>query len=525
MKRLFIFLAASAALSFFVPQAGAQTYSHRIGVPGFTLGGPAIFISATPDGGSIIDAPFRSPLTGEANLLVKTDAAGTIQWQRLRDHAPGDSGQFIPCGIRALPGGGYFESLRGARYLSSTAELYHIAVRTDSTGAISWSNAYKHASMILLNDGFNLQTAGGDFVIGSLIADTAGADSSYYHLVKIDGAGNLLWSRLYNSFSAPKNYMTDLRLCPNGDYLLGGMRYDPQLAATVAVITRTDSAGNLLWSKKYYGSSMLALTDCIALPGGGVVAAGWSGGSVSTLFLLRSDVAGNPVWAHEFILPEPIAPSELRLHPDGGYAISGSSNGVQLGFLMKTDSAGALQWMREFPTAVLNSFDMDNSVFHCAGFDSYTAGLNLAVLRLDSAGRNGCENDLFPLVSPITVSSLPDTFSAPLSMIAMPYTLPETSPALIDTSGCFPQSAPDLPVAEPVIRIGPLPADKAIFVDCSIALDEAGLYDLSGRLLLRKHLPHEKRFLLDVSQLPDGLYLLRLRSKQGVFSRKITVQR
>jgi hypothetical protein len=76
---------------------------------------------------------------------------------------------------------------------------------------------------------------------------------------------------------------------------------------------------------------------------------------------------------------------------------------------------------------------------------------------------------------------------------------------------------------EKVITVHPNPANHYLNINTEVPLEEVGIYTPSGLLLLHKTGSGMKSFELNVAQLPDGLYIMKLGTPYGSVTRKITI--
>jgi hypothetical protein len=76
---------------------------------------------------------------------------------------------------------------------------------------------------------------------------------------------------------------------------------------------------------------------------------------------------------------------------------------------------------------------------------------------------------------------------------------------------------------EKVITVHPNPANHYLNIETEVPLEDVGIFTPSGLLLLHKTGSGMKSFELNVAQLPDGLYIMKLGTSYGSVSRKITI--
>ena len=143
-------------------------------------------------------------------------------------------------------------------------------------------------------------TLDGNYIVSGMAASfTNGINDAY--LMKINPQGNLLWSKVYGGTNDDKfYYVSD---CSDGGFILTGSTNSFGNGSNDLLLVRTDLDGNLLWSNTYGGTG----DDY-----------GW--------YVLQAN--------------------------DGGFLVSGFTNsfghGDFDGYLVKTNSTGALQWAKRF---------------------------------------------------------------------------------------------------------------------------------------------------------------------------------
>jgi hypothetical protein len=147
-------------------------------------------------------------------------------------------------------------------------------------------------------------------------------------------------------------------------------------------VLRTDSSGNLLWSKyfhEHHGGAQFAaeLSDRSVIAGLNID----SGGAV----LARLDSAGNLLWSKSYVRPRGFLHSILP-EADGTFLVTGTTDSLRINlgdqyplwfhptlFLMKLDTSGQLLWAKEYDdsSGVNNYFSLDVSRLIKLADDSY----------------------------------------------------------------------------------------------------------------------------------------------------------
>lgn len=176
---------------------------------------------------------------------------------------------------------------------------------------------------------------------GSLVVNSANESCTF--LTKLDSSYHLLWSK---PITANEN-STLPRLLPlkDGGFLLAGI-IDNQY-----IIVKTDSEGNIQWTKLHSsGAPINYLMAIIQTGDGGFAMAGFGVPVVDGLgwiWFAKTDVVGNLQWSRSISGPIQDCPSTIIETSDGGYVLSDTSYSFvpdQAFFkLIKLDSEGRVQ--------------------------------------------------------------------------------------------------------------------------------------------------------------------------------------
>lgn len=145
----------------------------------------------------------------------------------------------------------------------------------------------------------------------------------------------------------------------NGGYAVAGYTEAHDPAGNFQLFV-TDSAGDTLWSKEYgYGAERLADMKCTN--DGGYILCGY-GVETSVpanswdLYMVKTDSAGNVQWTKNYMFQglNNEYPRAVMQTADGGYAVTGTIDSIgdtRYGFILKVDASGALQWMKKYECA------------------------------------------------------------------------------------------------------------------------------------------------------------------------------
>jgi hypothetical protein len=223
-------------------------------------------VEETPGGGFIIAGRTSSFGNGwRSAYFIRTDADGDTLWTR----AHGGSGKDEAYSVVALAGGGYLAAGYTESYGAGGSDIW--LIRLDAAGDTLWTRTYGGA----LNErGEDIRpTADKGFVI-------AGRSSSFnpplydMYLVRIDAAGDTLWTRTYGGAAMEHAYSVDQAL--DGGFVVAGYTDSFGSGARDAYVVRCDAAGDTLWTKTLGGTSADYGYSAEQIAGGGYMVCGWT---------------------------------------------------------------------------------------------------------------------------------------------------------------------------------------------------------------------------------------------------------
>lgn len=313
----------------------------------------------------------------------------TFQWQQLAGGnvysstkfnavKPTADGGFIAVGnAQGSFSAGDSSYIKGYHY-NIFAAIDAWVVKFSSTGQIQWGRCFGGS----YNDdalGVCLSGDGGYIVSGyaqSTDGDLAGVSTqnNTVWVFKIDGSGNLLWSKnlfSVNSGDESSEAGNDIIATKDGGYMVSGSAYNAPMAkgSVDALLWKLDEYGNTTWTKVFggtgidYGSHVIQLPDkgyiltASAASGNGDLTGDNNNSTDNHFWLVRTDSSGNLLWQK---VPDPTLQSQETIHDfircdDGSYAIVGTDQAdvggtiyFQAIFLMHTDSSGNLLWEKNY---------------------------------------------------------------------------------------------------------------------------------------------------------------------------------
>ena len=248
--------------------------------------------------------------------LVKTDAAGTMQWNKTYGGTSADTA----CSVVQTGDGGY--ALAGITHSFGAGSVDFWLVKTDANGDMQWNKTYggtgddEANALVQTNDG------------GYALAGYTGPGGYDCWLVKTDASGNALWNKTYGG--TIDDYAFALVQASDGGYALAGLTtsfhtgYDDDFW-----LVKTDVSGNMLWSRTYGGTGDDLAHALVQTSDGGYALAGWTisfGADNDDSWLVKTDVNGNMQWNKTYGGTGDDEAFALVQTVDGGYAAAGFTN-------------------------------------------------------------------------------------------------------------------------------------------------------------------------------------------------------
>ncbi len=244
-------------------------------------------VRQTNDMGYIIcGGTFSSGAGYEDVLIIKTDAAGNLSWQRTFGGTGGESGS----AIRQTPDGGYVTIGSTGSFGDGYSSIY--VIRTDHSGSLVWSSTY---GGLKADYGYSIEVTqdGGLVMVGATASLGAGSSDAY--MIKTDPDGYMEWERTYGGANDDRAYSV-LETSAGGFVLAGNSLSFSSSFDVYAVMT--NPVGDMVWSQDYGGSESDYCQKVLKGIDGNLVLVGksfsyTSGGSDVYVLKLQSDQATN----------------------------------------------------------------------------------------------------------------------------------------------------------------------------------------------------------------------------------------
>lgn len=278
-------------------------------------------VQQTSDHGYIFGGYVRKGLANRDMLMLKTDSTGSIIWMQSYGSADDDYAR----SVLQTTDGGYIVGGRG--YVRDTARA--VLLRTNSVGDVIWTYAGPMISSAMDVQ----QTKDGGYIAAGF--GKLGGDS--VRLMKIDAQGHGTWTRIVPAYQTHGwARITSVQQTRDGGYI-----------TCAEALVKTDSLGNVLWSRSYQNVGVIFSVRQTS--DGGYVATGIGADSdvpshTMNILLLKTDSLGHQLWGKTFRGGEGESHGySIRQSTDGGYFVTGYAGRP---YFIRTDSQGNVLWTK-----------------------------------------------------------------------------------------------------------------------------------------------------------------------------------
>ena len=192
-------------------------------------------------------------------LFVVPQTSFTQHFQRLHDC---DTTSDFGTNIFVLPDGTYLTFSASLSYTTNRRESIWMNISADGTAS---ANLKRIAS-----DSFNYyqgrapgqvrKLSDGGYLLPTTLQSTG---RSSWGLIRLNAQFDTVWMRFYTDTATRFEDVDACIIMSNGDYLIGGYTGPNGLVRDSALLTRTDSNGNVIWQKRYKKLPTSAERPCI----------------------------------------------------------------------------------------------------------------------------------------------------------------------------------------------------------------------------------------------------------------------
>jgi len=246
--------------------------------------------------------------------------------------------------------------------------------------------------------GYTVQqtTDGGYIVVGH-----RGPINNYdIYLIKTDSNGDTLWTKTYGGTGDDRAWAVGQTT--DGGYIVGGKTNSFGAGGYDAYLIKTDSLGDVLWTRTYGGSGSDHCQIVQQTTDGGYIMIGQTEGSGfgaggADFYLIKTDANGDTLWTRTYGETFHDICRRGQQTDDGGYMMVGSTQNFGVSnndfYVVKTDTNGNVMWAKTYGGAGSDNgfggrqtddggYILTGRTNSCAG----PGGFDLYVIKTDSLG-------------------------------------------------------------------------------------------------------------------------------------------
>ena len=231
-------------------------------------------------------------------------------------------------------------------------------IKTDSLGDTLWTRMYGESES---DYGYAVQQTSDDgyIIVGATWSYGSGLGDVW--LIKTDSLGNILWSKIFGG--SDTDYGKSVCQTTDGGYIIAGFTLSFGTGYYDVWLIKTDANGDTLWTRTYGGTN-LDVGEIVreTSDGGYIIGAHTNSfGPTQDIWLIKTDKGGDTLWTKIYNLPQSEAISSVQQTMDGGYIIAGQTYVFPTvqpdGLLIKTDPSGEVSWIKTYDYDLGDAFN------------------------------------------------------------------------------------------------------------------------------------------------------------------------
>jgi hypothetical protein len=336
-------------------------------------------VQPTPEGGYIMVGYTQSFGLGRwgNGFVMKVDKGGDTLWTKQF----GGPGSDVLVSVQVLSDSGYI--MTGLSDSEANFEQLWL-VRMNKSGAILWQKSYGGATKDI---GYSVRRmSDGGFMIAGVSNSFGGGDEDFW-LLRTNANGDSLWAKRYGT--SGRDYGYDMKPTNDGGFIVTGPTND-----MFVWLVKLNASGDTLWTRTFGGALYQESTGVIETSDGGFLISGSAtpaSGDLQAL-LVKTDSLGNQVWSRLYGTANYDEGRQVVESPSGGYllAANGGYPDMQYWFV-RVNATGDTLWTRYHglpgTTRCFDIINADSGDFIAAGsiFDPVNDG-DAALTRIKGDG-------------------------------------------------------------------------------------------------------------------------------------------
>jgi uncharacterized delta-60 repeat protein len=305
----------------------------------------AFSIQQTTDGGYVVAGHTLSKGAGEADFwVIKLDPNGDIIW----DKTYGGGSVDWAFSIQQTTDGGYV--VAGDTSSKGAGKFDFWVIKLDPNGDIIWDKRYGGSSH---DQAFSIQqtTDGGYVVAGH--TESKGAGEYDFWVIKLKANGDIIWDKRYGGSS--HDQARSIQQTTDGGYVVAGHTLSKGAGDGDFWVIKLDPNGDIIWDKTYGGSSEDGAFSIQQTTDGGYVAAGFTeskGAGEHDLRVIKLKANGDIIWDKTYGGSSEDLAFSIQQTTDGGYVVAGYPESKGAGgfdfWVIKLDPNGDIIWDKTY---------------------------------------------------------------------------------------------------------------------------------------------------------------------------------
>lgn len=470
------------------------------------------------DGGYIATGTFDASATSSYSVLAKTGMLGDTAWVKRFDNGV----YVVTTDVETTSDHGYV--LCGAIRQSAGSDLNLLVMKLDSTGNQEWTKFFG-GTLDEMGNSVQEVPSGGYVVAGYTRSYGSGAKDIF--LLRLDVNGNLSWAE--NIGGTANDQAFCVKNTSDQGFILAGSTesYGNAGGHSDLYLVKTNSTGAVSWSKTFGGVYNDTAYSVIQTSDSGYMVAGClkQNNSDYNWYFVKTNSTGILQWQKSESASGWGTASGIIQTSDGGYAASGYwGSGVIFDCLLKMDATGNAEWGKLL-TGKLYGENSTTSI-DATNDGGYLVGSSPGawLIKVDPGLFSSCIRDtLITMEVPAANSTSPNSaFSAvtPLTP-ANAFSTYEGANLTVD---CSATSVSEMDVQNQA-QVYPNPTSGIITITAD-GQKTISVYSMEGSLLKTFAGENEsEKLTLDLSDLPNGVYMLQIRTGEKMAYRKIVLSK
>ena len=473
-------------------------------------------IQQTADGGTIVagytgsnDGDVSGNHGGGDAWVVKLNDTGSIMWKK----ALGGSDFEWAYAIQQTTDGGYivtgFAESNDGDISGNHGAWDAWVVKLSDTGSIMWQRALGGSA---IDRAYAIQQTsdGGYIVAGSTVSNDGDVSGNHGYtdawVVKLSDTGNIMWQKALGGSNFDQAFA--VQQTTDGGYIVAGDTFsnDGDVSGNHGLgdawVVKLSGTGNIMWQKVLGGSDGDQAHGIQQTTDGGTIVAGYTGSNdgdvlgnhgIKDAWVVKLNDTGNIMWQKALGGSDFDLAYAIHQTTDGGYIVAGGSSsndgdvsgihGLGDAWVVKLSDTGNIMWQKAMGGSIYDeAFAVQQTTdgsYLMAGATSSNDG--------DVSGNHGMD----------------DAWVVKLSSAGVG--LEELGASLFNMM--------------------PNPSDGMVHLSIPSPLHDIQLTltDALGREVMRQ-LMNGSSLVLDLTDQPGGIYLLTVRSAEGITSQRVVIE-